>query len=167
MMYVLTEALRHNLPSALEPLRAGGAFFTPLQWFAYSATVVIFAYGQGHKCMQGKLAPLVVKRACILGAADQSQNTALNVLLAPLYSAGLISATKSRLIKSHSLIWGTAILQVALQRGLVVRNGGPLLNILNGGFAAGFAWGVISLFWQYTCSMLSGETPAIDAGLLK
>lgn len=163
VLYILFQAFKHTFPSALEPIQGGGAFFSPLQWSAYGATVAVFAYGQGYRCLHRKLAPLVVKRSCALDA-NSPQRTAANFFLAPLYAMGLISGTKSRLIKSHSLVWGTAALQIALQRGTIVSDG-PLLNVLNAGFAAGFAWGGLSLIWEYASSFFTGRTPKIDAGL--
>lgn len=163
VVYVLFQAFKHTLPSALEPIEGGRAFFSALQWSAYWATVAVFAYGQGHRCLQRKLAPLVVKRSCTL-QGDSPGGTAANFLLAPLYATGLIAATNQRLIKSHSLVFGTAALQLALQRGMLVGEG-PLLNVLNAGFAAGFAWGILSLIWEYVSSFVAGRTPTIDAGL--
>ena len=131
---------------------------------AYAATVVIFAYGQGLRCLQLRLAPLVVKRACIL-TSGEPQKSFTNFVFAPIYASGLISSNKVRLIKSHSLVWGTAVLQVALHRGLMVKNDAPIMSILNGGFAAGFAWGIVSLAYQYGKCLWTGRTPSIDAGL--
>jgi len=106
----------------------------------------------------------VVKRSCVL-TADKGQKSFVNILLAPLYASGLISANKSRLIKAHSLVWGTASLQVALQRGWVLGRSGPVWNIVNGGFCFGFAWGAIGLAWEFITSLWTGKAPTVDADL--
>jgi len=162
VLLILLDAFRRTLPSAMVPFRAGT--FTPAQWLAYGAAVAVFTYGQGVKCLSCKLAPLVVKRSCLLADSKKGQRTLINTLLAPVYAMGLISANKSRLIKSHSLVWGTTVLQVALHRGWVLRDTGTLLNIVNGGFCAGFGWGAVSLAILYMKSILAGKTPEIDAG---
>mmetsp|Transcript_14940 Transcript_14940/g.22982 ORF Transcript_14940/g.22982 Transcript_14940/m.22982 type:complete len:264 (+) Transcript_14940:153-944(+) len=159
---LLLQAFKYNLPSALEPLRQGGMVFSPLQWSIYAATVVIFALGQGNRCLQLKFAPLVVKRACSLD--DKNSNAIVHGLLAPLYVMGLFHGTKQRLIKSYSLIFGTAALQIALQKGMVLSGASQSLSILNAGFAAGFGWGIVSLACLYLSSMLTGKTPNYDAG---
>lgn len=137
--------------------------YNTIQLSIYAATVVIFALGQGNRCLQRLFAPLVVKRAFNL---DYSKSRTVNFVLAPLYVMGLLHATKSRLIKSSNLIFGTAALQIALQSGMIISGGAssPLLSILNAGFAAGFGWGVVSLAWLYVSSIVSGKTPTYDAG---
>eukprot|EP00561_Arcocellulus_cornucervis_P003800 CAMPEP_0185807192 /NCGR_PEP_ID=MMETSP1322-20130828/4871_1 /TAXON_ID=265543 /ORGANISM="Minutocellus polymorphus, Strain RCC2270" /LENGTH=320 /DNA_ID=CAMNT_0028503317 /DNA_START=44 /DNA_END=1006 /DNA_ORIENTATION=- len=162
VLLILLDAFRRTLPGAMVPFRDGT--FTPAQWLAYGAAVAVFTYGQGVKCLSCKLAPLVVKRSCLLTDYKKGQRTLINTLLAPVYAMGLISANKSRLIKSHSLVWGTTALQVALHRGWVLRNTGALLNIVNGGFCAGFGWGATSLAILSMKSILAGKTPEIDAG---
>lgn len=162
VLLILLDAFRRTLPRAIFPFRAGT--FTSAQWIAYGAAIAVFTYGQGVKCLSCKLAPLVVKRSCLLTDSKEGQGTLTNMVLAPLYAMGLISANKSRLIKSHSLVWGTTALQVALHRGWVLRNTGALLNIINGGFCAGFGWGAVSLAILYMKSILAGKTPEIDAG---
>jgi len=163
VMLLLVEAFRRTLPSALEPIRS--AAFSPLQWASYFSAVALFAYGQGFKCLQRKLAPLVVKRTSVLASGESQQRTLINTLLAPVYAIGLISASKSRLIKAHYLVWGTVSLQVALQRGWVLGNSGPVLNIVNAGFCAGFFWGIAALTWQALLLLKTGTAPLIDADL--
>lgn len=172
LLSLLLVALKYTVPSALEPLLRGGGlgFFSPLQWCAYVASIVIIAYGQGNKCIQRKFAPLVVKRACTIDTNYKS-NGFFRYLFAPLYSMGLLTATKERLIKSYSLVFGTAALQVAVHRNMIPLlssvNHPKLLSIWNAGFAAGFGWGALSLVYLYLTCLKTGTTPKYDKCLPK
>ena len=75
---------------------------------AYIVTCLWFAYVEGYKGFQQKFSPLVVKRSFTL-QPGQNGTSWFHFLLAPLYSMGLIHATKKRKIVSWSVTVGVAV----------------------------------------------------------
>ena len=78
---------------------------------AYIVTCLWFAYVEGYKGFQQKFSPLVVKRSFTLGGAAWYHR-----LLAPMYSMGLVHATRKRQIVSWSVTAGVAAIVVAVKR---------------------------------------------------
>jgi hypothetical protein len=126
----------------------------------YAITCAFFAYAEGYKGFQLKFSPLVVKRSSTLVVGTRQGNNPLNYLLAPLYSMGLIHATKKRLVISWSVSMGVAMI-VALVKRLP-----PISRcILDAGVVVGLTWGSLSILFYYIKSMVTGKDPPVDACL--
>ena len=80
-------------------------------------------------------------------------------------------ATKERLIKSYSLVFGTAALQFAVHRNMIPLlssvNHPKVLSIWNAGFAAGFGWGALSLVYLYWTCLKTGTIGCASGRLSK
>jgi hypothetical protein len=126
----------------------------------YAFTCGLFAYAEGYKGFQLKFSPLVVKRSFALKPGTPQGNNPLNYLLAPLYSMGLINATKKRLIISWCV--STA---VALLVALVKRLPPTSRCIMDAGVVVGLTWGGLSILWYYVKALFTGREPFVDACL--
>ena len=123
----------------------------------YAATCVWFAYVEGYKGFQKKFSPLVVKRSFTIAPT----NNPFYWLLAPLYSMGLLHATKKRLIVSWSLTLGLTLLV-----GIVKKLPYPWRNIVDAGVVVGLTWGSLAILWYYLSSLVTGDVPSqVDAAL--
>ena len=126
----------------------------------YAATCLFFAYAEGYKGFQLKFSPLVVKRSTTLVPGTKQGNNPINYLLAPLYSMGLINATKKRLIVSWCVTLGVAMI-VALVKRLP-----PVSRcILDAGVVVGLSWGSLSIILFYLKTLFTGKSPDVDACL--
>ena len=106
-----------------------------------------------------KFSPLVVKRSLSLVIGTR-QGTVLNYLLAPLYSMGLIHATKKRMIVSWAVTTGVATIVV------VVKKLNPIARcIVDAGVVVGLTWGSLSILAILFESIRTGRPPAVDACL--
>lgn len=133
---------------------------TPLYSSLYAVTCLFFAYAEGYKGFQLKFSPLVVKRSMTLVPGTKQGNNPLNYLLAPLYSMGLINATKKRLIVSWSVSLGVGMI-VALVKRLP-----PISRcILDAGVVVGLTWGSLSILLFYLKTLFTGKAPDVDACL--
>jgi hypothetical protein len=124
-------------------------------------TCLFFAYYEGYKGFQTKFAPLVVKRS--FGLVSQKLNplvSPIQFLLAPLYSMGLFSATRKRMITSWSVSMGVAAIVA-----LVKRCPQPWRTIVDAGVVVGLTWGALSIIVLYVKSWIQGTPPAVDACL--
>lgn len=105
----------------------------------------MFAYAEGYKGFQKKFSPLVVKRS--LGVSG-----IVNTLLAPVYSMGLIHATKKRLITSWCVTLGVTALVV------IVKKLPPIARcILDAGVVVGLTYGSLSILWLYLQHLFGGS----------
>jgi hypothetical protein len=120
---------------------------------------LFFAYVEGYKGFQLKFAPLVVKRSFSLVIGTR-QGSVLNYLLAPIYSMGLVHATKKRLITSWCVSLGVAAIVAAVKR-----LPGPWRCIVDAGVVVGLTWGSLSILYFFVKSWMTGEAPAVDACL--
>ncbi|CAJ1928794.1 unnamed protein product [Cylindrotheca closterium] len=161
VVYILVKAIKRVLPIAIEPLKSGSSLaLSKIQWGLYAATCLFFAYAEGYKGFQLKFSPLVVKRSATLVPGTKQGNNPLNYLLAPLYSMGLINATKKRLIVSWSVSMGVAMI-VALVKRLP-----PISRcIMDAGVVVGLTWGSLSIQLFYLRTLFTGKTPDVDACL--
>lgn len=125
----------------------------------YALTCLFFAYVEGYKGFHLKFSPLVVKRSFSLNIGTP-QGSVLNFLLAPLYSMGLIHATKKRLITSWSVTMGVAALVA-----MVKRLPGVWRCIMDAGVVVGLSYGSLSILFLYLQSWVQGEPPSVDACL--
>jgi hypothetical protein len=126
---------------------------------AYIVTCIWFAYVEGYKGFQQKFSPLVVKRAFTL-IPGKNDTKWYHFLLAPLYSMGLMHATKKRMIVSWSVTTGVALI-VAVVKKLPY----PYRNIIDAGVVAGLTWGSLSIVLLYIKSWVVGAPPTADANL--
>jgi len=125
----------------------------------YALSCAFFAYAEGYKGFQLKFSPLVVKRSLSLVIGSR-QGTVLNYILAPLYSMGLIHATKKRMIISWSVTLGVAGIVVLVKRL------NPIARcIIDAGVVVGLTWGSLSIVAILIQSILTGRPPAVDACL--
>lgn len=148
LVLMLGWAVVRLFPLALEPFELG---MTPLQTVAYFACVLFMAYTEGYRGFQKQFSPRAVVRAIELG-----RNPKLSwVLLAPLFCAGHMAATKKRLIISWTITAGVIVLILA------VRELDPLWRgIVDGGVVVGLSWGTVAILVQ-TALALSGRPPAV------
>mmetsp|Transcript_27206 Transcript_27206/g.30520 ORF Transcript_27206/g.30520 Transcript_27206/m.30520 type:complete len:328 (+) Transcript_27206:192-1175(+) len=158
VIYILAKAIFRVLPIALEPFQATSSFvLSPIQWSLYAVSCLFFAYAEGYKGFHLKFSPLVVKRSFTLVLGTTQGNNPINYLLAPLFSMGLFSATRKRMIVSWSISIGVAII-VALVKKL-----SPVPRcILDAGVVVGLSVGSISILYHYLRSMITGTLPNID-----
>jgi hypothetical protein len=120
---------------------------------------LFFAYVEGYKGFQLKFAPLVVKRSFSLVIGSR-QGSVWNYLVAPLYSMGLVHATRKRLITSWSVTLG-----VAAVVALVKRLPGVWRCIMDAGVVVGLTYGTLSILYFFVKSIVTGQAPAVDACL--
>lgn len=161
VLYILAKAIKRVMPIALEPFQKG-AGVTPLsqvQLGIYIFTCAWFAYVEGYKGFQKKFSPLVVRRSQTLLTKSGSSNP-VHLLLAPLYSMGLIHATKKRKIVSWSVTLGVATV-VAIVKRLPY----PWRNIIDAGVVAGLSYGSLSIVLIALKSAITKQPPAIDPAL--
>ena len=123
----------------------------------YAITCAFFAYAEGYKGFQKKFSPLVVKRSSTLILGTRSGNNPLHYLFAPLYSMGLIHATKKRLITSWGVTTGVTML-VALVKRLPPAS----RCILDAGVVVGLTYGSMSILYLYLKALITGKTPPVD-----
>jgi hypothetical protein len=121
---------------------------------AYIVTCLWFAYVEGYKGFQQKFSPLVVKRSFTLKPGTQGVSW-LHVVLAPIYSMGLIHATKKRKIVSWSVTLGVAAIVAAVKRLPY-----PWRNIVDAGVVVGLSWGSLSIVVSYLHSIVTGKVPS-------
>mmetsp|Transcript_9164 Transcript_9164/g.23207 ORF Transcript_9164/g.23207 Transcript_9164/m.23207 type:complete len:350 (+) Transcript_9164:226-1275(+) len=161
VVYVLAKAIKRVLPIAMEPIKAGTqTTFTPVQWSLYALSCLFFAYAEGYKGFHKKFSPLVVKRSFTLLIGTSQGNNPLNYLLAPLYSMGLIHATKKRMITSWSVTIGVATIVAIVKRLPLV----PRI-ILDAGVVVGLGLGSASILYYFIKSFITGNAPDVDACL--
>ena len=120
-----------------------------------------FAYVEGYKGFQKKFSPLVVKRSFTLIPGKNGTNW-LHFILAPLYSMGLIHATKKRQIVSWSVTIGVAAIVAAVKRLPY-----PWRNIVDAGVVVGLTWGSLSIALNYVKAWFTGLPSEVDAELPK
>ena len=121
---------------------------------AYIVTCLWFAYVEGYKGFQQKFSPLVVKRSFTL-QPGQNGTSWFHFLLAPLYSMGLMHATKKRKIVSWSVTIGVAGIVAAVKRLPY-----PWRNIVDAGVVVGLTWGSLSIILNYVKSWVTGKAPS-------
>jgi hypothetical protein len=103
--------------------------------------------------------PLVVKRSFTL-VIGTKQGTVLNYLLGPLYSMGLIHATRKRLITSWAVSLGVATLVAMVKRLPAVWR-----FILDAGVVVGLSYGSLSILYLFFQAWRTGQAPKVDACL--
>lgn len=116
----------------------------------YIVTCLWFAYVEGYKGFQRKFSPLVVKRSFTL-IPGKNGTQWWHYLLAPLYSMGLVHATRKRKIVGWSVTLGVAALVAAVKRLPY-----PWRNIIDAGVVAGLSWGSLSICILYVKAWMTG-----------
>jgi len=162
VVYILAKAIKRVLPIALQPFGGESAalVLTPFQWSMYAVSCLFFAYAEGYKGFQRKFSPLVVKRSFSLVIGTRQGNNLLNYALAPLYSMGLMNATKKRMITSWAVSLGVTSLVV------LVKKLSPVWRcVLDAGVVVGLSYGSLSILAIYLKSIMTGQAPAVDACL--
>lgn len=77
------------------------------------------------------------------------------MVLAPLYSMGLVHATKKRKIVSWSVTLGVAAIVAAVKRLPY-----PWRNIVDAGVVVGLTWGSLSIVVSYIKAVVTKQAPA-------
>lgn len=127
---------------------------------AYIVTCLWFAYVEGYKGFQLKFSPLVVKRSFTL-IPGKNGTKWYHYFLAPMYTMGMLHATKKRKIVSYSVTVGVAAIVAAVKRFPY-----PWRNIVDAGVVVGLTWGSLSIVAMYLKAWFTGKPPAgIDAAL--
>jgi hypothetical protein len=121
-------------------------------------TCLWFAYVEGYKGFQTKFSPLVVKRSFTLSPQNSRW---YHLLLAPMYSMGMIHATRKRKIVSYSVTLGVAVIVAAVKKLPY-----PYRNIVDAGVVVGLTWGSISIAILYLYALLTkgGKNVAVLDG---
>ncbi|MCA9658322.1 MAG: hypothetical protein KC486_08260 [Myxococcales bacterium] len=146
---LLANAVVRLWPLAVEPVRSG--MMTPALWAAAAAWILFMAYTEGYRGFHRAFSPRVVARALWLSRNPRGYL----VVLAPLFSMGLIHATKVRRIVSWTILIGVIVL-VMIVRGLEQ----PWRGIVDSGVVVGLALGALSIAGHLVLALL-GREPAI------
>ncbi len=141
----LSPMVRGALAHELGPVHLGAAAL----WIGF------MAYTEGYRGFQQRFSPLVVRRAVHLANAPRPWLVAL----APVYTMGLVHATRRRLVASWALLAGIVAL-VALVRLLDQ----PWRGIVDMGVVVGLGWGCASLV-ALLVPALAGRAPDVDPDL--
>lgn len=151
---MLVNSVRRLVPKALEPFK-GNVPLTNFQLGAYVATCLFFAYVEGYKGFQRKFAPMVVARSFTI-----SLTKIHHILLGPLYSMGLIHATKRRKIVSWSLTFGIFAIIAAVKRLPY-----PWKNIIDAGVVVGLSWGAAAIQIGFLKAFFTKKVPDVSPEL--
>ncbi len=142
---LLSSAVWRLAPVALEPIRAD-----MLAWWQaglYGAWVVFMIYSEGYRGFHRQVAPRVTARALHLAR----QPRPLFVLLAPMYSMGLIHATRRRLITSWIVLVAIVALVVSVRQLPQ-----PYRGMIDGGVVLGLAVGAASVLLFFARGVFGG-----------
>jgi hypothetical protein len=148
LVLMLVWAVVRLTPLALEPFELG---MTTFQTIAYVVSVLFMAYSEGYRGFQKQFSPRVVVRAVELGRRPRLSW----VLLAPLFCAGHMAATRKRLIVSWSITFGVIALII-----LIRYIDQPWRGIVDGGVVVGLSWGTAAIL-VYTVQALAGRVHPI------
>jgi hypothetical protein len=150
---LLGQAIWRLTPPAIEAFARHR--LTPTQWVAAAGAVVFMGFFEGYKGFQRGFSPRVVKRALHLARHPRP----LHVALAPLFSMGLLHASRKRLVVSWSIV--VAVLAaVALVRHVAQ----PWRGIIDAGVVVGLAWGLAAVV-AFALRAAAGRPPAVPADL--
>ncbi|WP_181197246.1 hypothetical protein [Enhygromyxa salina] len=149
---LLSQAIVRLLPRALEPVLDGS--LGALGILAYVASIVAFAYSEGHRGFAQRFSPRVVVRALKL-----AERRGWLIAIAPLMAMGLVHGTRRRLIGSWVLLGGIVTL-VLLVRLLPQ----PWRGAVDAGVVVGLSWGVIATL-VLMIKALRGQVPDTDPEL--
>jgi len=155
---MLVNSVRRLVPKALEPFKASAESVAPLTSFqlgAYVATCLFFAYVEGYKGFQRKFAPLVVARSFTINLTKIH-----HIILGPLYSMGLIHATKRRKIVSWSLTFGIVAIVAAVKQLPY-----PWKNIIDAGVVVGLSWGAAAIQIGFLKAFFMKKFPDVNPEL--
>ncbi len=130
---LFVQAIVRLLPRALEPIFDGS--LDVAAGIAYAVAIVGMAYAEGYRGFQQRFSPRAVARALHLAEHPRP----LLVLFAPLFTMGLVHATRRRLIGSWSLLLGIIGLIV-----LVSMLAQPWRGAVDAGVVVGLTWGVLA-----------------------
>jgi hypothetical protein len=150
---LLTQAIWRLTPHAVDAFARHR--LTPLQWLAAAAGVAFMGFFEGYKGFQRGFSPRVVVRAIHLSKNPRP----LHVALAPLFSMGLLHASRRRLVASWSIV-----VAVFLAVVLVHRVAQPWRGIIDAGVVVGLAWGLAAVV-AFTVRAVAGRPPAVAADL--
>lgn len=155
VFYILYNAIRRLVDRALLPLKEQD--LTAWQWLLYAASIGTMGYKEGYEAFYLKWAPLVVKRAFMLGSTAKYPVNFWNVVLAGPYAMGMFSATRNRMIVS----WGVTIGVTTLVQ-IVKKMSYPYRNIVDAGVVCGLSGGCCALLWTFYQTWSTGVLPAVD-----
>ena len=155
VLSILLNAIKRLRERALLPIHKRD--LTATQWCLYFTSIILMMYKEGYEAFQLKWAPLVVKRAFMLGSSPEHPLTVANVLLAGPYAMGLFGATRNRMIVSWSVTIGvTALVRVVKKMPY------PYRNIVDAGVVFGLSYGSMALLYTFVDTLKSGVLPNVD-----
>lgn len=134
---LLGRAVWRMVPLAVEPIKAGTVTQGHLAWYAVS--IVLMSYSEGYRAFHRRFSPRTVHRALYLA----QQPRLLWVLLAPLYSMGLVGATRRRLAVSWMTTAAIVVFIVVLRA-----TPQPWRGIIDAGVAVALACGMLSIVYH-------------------
>ena len=122
------------------------------QWLALAASVAALCYFEGHRALQLRFVPSVLRRAEVAGHMCRG---CFGVLAAPLFALSLIGTDR----QTGARAWlGVASIVLAV---LGVRElPAPWRGIVDAGVAAALAWGLVALVHQFARWGLRRRAPA-------
>ncbi|CAJ1396293.1 unnamed protein product [Effrenium voratum] len=138
-VYIFLDCIVVELGRSMEPFQRMD--LTAGQWVGYASICVFLLVVEGIRAFQLSFAPLLVKRSREL----QGDSPCWELLLAPFFVAGLVSATPKRLCKSWLLI---ALLIPGLALS-VPHLPYPWRQAVDAGVVLGLGWGTSAVlgFW--------------------
>jgi hypothetical protein len=148
---ILIQAIVRLAALAIEPI-ARGQVTRSWHWALYAVSIVFSGYSEGYRGFQLKAAPRLVVRAIHLGRHPRP----LYVALAPLYCAGLLHATRRRLVTTW-LLYGLLVVVIIAVRQLAQ----PWRGIIDAGVVVGLSWGTLAIIIIYVRS-LAGRPPQVS-----
>lgn len=140
---------------ALDPWRRRD--ITASQWVGYAAIALGLLVVEGFGAFQRSFSPMLVRRARELGPASPWYE----LLLAPLFVAGLFGARPARLFKSW-LLMAVLIPGLALT---VPRLPYPWREAVDAGVVLGLGWGTLVIIALFVRSLAYGHWPQVDPEL--
>jgi len=136
-------------------LRLSSELGSPSTWAGAAVAVAVVGYGMGYRGFQRSYAPFLVARAAWLARQDRPWLA----WLAPLFAAGLVHATRRRLLRIAALLASMALLSL-LVRSLPE----PLRATVRLGVAAGLLWGALAIL-ALAARAAAGRTPDVPLDL--
>ena len=127
---------------------------TNWQWLGFAGIGIGLLLLEGIRAFQMSFAPLLIRRSCEL----QGTSPCWQLILAPFFVAGLISATPKRLCKSWLLV---AILIPGLALS-VPHLPYPWRQAVDFGVVLGLGWGTASVLFFWLRGLVWGRWPEVN-----
>ncbi|CAK9027405.1 unnamed protein product [Durusdinium trenchii] len=153
-LYIFVDCILMELGRSLEPFRRQD--LTTGQWLGFAAIGLGLLLVEGIRAFQMSFSPLLIRRAKEL----QGDSPVWELLLAPFFVAGLVSATPRRLCKSWLLV-AVLIPGLALTVPMMPY---PWRQATDFGVVLGLGWGTGSVLY-FAGRGLAGQWPEVSPDL--